>query len=182
MGITFKEIGDDCSICPLRNAGRCEGLVNYGNGPVYPPCSEMDENTDVDKYLEKLREYDRRTEEKRKARQKAREEESRKKELQKKRREFSDRYCHAEIEKVNMLKKTVAELENAVSRADITLSIAELSDMVGMSENSVKDAKSRLRQLNEKLATAKTALDNAKNDLLMKRTKVQKTEEYKNIQ
>lgn len=54
MGITFKEIGDDCELCPLHKE-LCNGLQNHGNGPVYPPCSEMDEGTDVEEYLKSLR-------------------------------------------------------------------------------------------------------------------------------
>lgn len=31
----------------------CTGLSNHGNGPSYPPCAEMDPDTDLDEYLQK---------------------------------------------------------------------------------------------------------------------------------
>ena len=63
MGITFKEIGDDCSLCPIGNKGLCNGLANYGNGPVYPPCSELDDDTDIDAYMKHMVEAAHRREE-----------------------------------------------------------------------------------------------------------------------
>lgn len=57
MGITFKEIGDECDLCPLRRQNICNGLANYGGEPVFPPCSEIDPDTDAEQYARDILVY-----------------------------------------------------------------------------------------------------------------------------
>lgn len=181
MGITFKEIGDDCSICPIGKAGLCHGLVNYGNGPVYPPCSELDENTDAEKYIKDREIAARRREEQRKEKQKADAEKKKKKELQKKRRQFSDSYCHKEIDRVNDLKKLLSKIEKATDSTKIDLIFAESAIQCGLPTTEPEQLQGNINQLNEKSEKVKAALEEAKKQLAAKRSEVQKTKQYKNI-
>lgn len=181
MGITFKEIEDDCSICPIGQAGLCNGLVNYGSGPVYPPCSELDPNTDVEKYMEDRKAAARRRKEQQKEKEKAETEKKQKKELQKKRRCFSDSYCRKEINRVNDLKKLLSKIESTTDSTKLDLIFTESAAQCGLPTASPEAIKRNLDKLNEKLEIVKAALEEAQKQLKEKRTEVQKTEQYKNI-
>lgn len=181
MGITFKEIGDDCSICPVGKAGLCSGLVNYGNGPVYPPCSEMDENMDAEAYMGRMRETERRREEQRKEKSHMEAEKKRKKELQKKRRQVSDSYCRKEIEWVNKLKKMSKALEDAADDAKFDLMFSEAMAEGGIWIGNIEKLKDVSGNLEDRLVQVGEALGKAQKQLAVKRVEVRETEAYKNI-
>ena len=181
MGITFKEIGDDCSLCPLYKADICHGLANYGGGPVYPPCSEMDENTDVDKYLADLREAEHRREDARKAKAKADEEKAHKKELQKKRRRISDAYCRKELNTIKSLEKMLKHWEDAGESRAFDLTFAEAMEKGGIPFGDTEQIKNDINLAEERTRQMETALADAKKQLAIKRAEVQKTAEYKAV-
>lgn len=181
MGITFKEIGDDCSICPIGQAGLCHGLVNYGNGPVYPPCSELDENMDVEKYMEDMKAAARMREERRREKQKVDAEKKKKKELQKKRRQLSDSYCRKEIDQVNALKKLLSNIEKTTADTKVDLIFAKSAIKCGLPTTDPETIQSNINQLDKKSEKVKAALEEAQKQLAIKRAEVQKTKRYKNI-
>lgn len=180
MGITFNEIGDDCSLCPFQAKG-CSGLVNNGNGPVYPPCSELDPEMDLDVYMEQMEEQ------KRKNRAFLREqaarkiEEQKKKELRRKRRQYSDQQCQKEIKKVNELKKLKTKLEKAIASTELDLQFMETMASIGVSIGNVETAKDGVAAAKELLDKTVISLDNAKQQLAVKRMKIMKSEEYQSI-
>lgn len=181
MGITFAEIDDDCNLCPLHKEGMCNGMANYGGEPVFPPCAEMDENTDVEEYVRRLEiaHYQRSEQQREKERQAA--EEKAKKDLKKKRRQFSDSYCREEINRIKDLKKMLKRLEDA--RRDAVIDSKFLTAMMQM-EMPVGDpekADDRVGQIDNKIKEVKNLLDKAREDLLIKRKEVQKMEAYKSI-
>lgn len=114
MGITFKEIGDDCSLCPIGKEGLCNGLSNYGDGPVYPPCSEMDEDTDVDAYMKNRHQQERRHRAYQIQLEKERQAAKRKSEIQKKRRRYMDHCCIEERRQIDALRKKLFVFEKTL--------------------------------------------------------------------
>lgn len=181
MGITFKEIGDDCDLCPLHKQNMCHGLMNYGNGPVYPPCSEMDENTDVEQYLDHIRTIARSKIEKQEEKRKSEAEKRQKKEIQKRRKRFSDTYCKKEIQAVNQLKKTIKKLENTLDSIKTDLIFSEAMNIDGISFGNPDKLKKIMNKINEQLIDKKVILDSAQKQLSIKREESRQTEEYKNI-
>lgn len=181
MGITFREIGDDCSLCPLYKADICHGLANYGGGPVYPPCSEMDENTDADEYLEKLREAERHRAEARKAKAQSEAEKAHKKELQKKRRRISDAYCRKELEIIKTLEKMLKHWEDAGESRAFDLTFAEAMEKGGIPFGDTEQIKNDINLAEERTRQIEAALADAKKQLAIKRAEVQKTAEYKTV-
>lgn len=181
MGITFKEIGDDCSLCPLNKAGICNGLVNYGNGPVYPPCSEMDENMDIEVYLEERKAAERRKQERIREKEKAEAEKKRTKEIRKKRRQFSDAYCHEEIKKVNALNKLLKRVKSAADSAKFDLIFSEAMAEGGIMLGDIEKIRIGSDKLNDKVLDVCALLNEAQNQLRRKRIEAQRTEKYKNI-
>lgn len=123
MGITFKEIGDDCALCPLHDT--CNGLVNHGNGPVYPPCAEMDEDTDVEQFLADRRERERRAAQQKAQMVKAKAAAEKRAYVKKQRRQFSNRYCRAELDRVAALKKALVMAEDTVSSIEFDLMFSQ---------------------------------------------------------
>lgn len=183
MGITFAEIEDDCSLCPLHKEGMCNGMANYGGEPVFPPCAEMDENTDVEEYVRKLHIAHHQRSERQREKEKQAAEERAKKDLKKKRRQFSDSYCREEINRVKDLKKILKRLEDARSEAVIDSRFSFLTAILQM-EMPVGDpekADGRVAQIDDKIKEVKSLLDKAQKDLLIKRKEIQKMEAYKSI-
>lgn len=181
MGITFKEIDGDCSICPLHKAGICNGMANYGNESVYPPCSELDEEIDAEVYLQKLQEAARYREERRKEKQKAEAEKERKKAIKKRRRQFSDAYCRTEIEQVTYLKKSVKATEKAIERQTSDLAFAEAMTKSGIPMGDLIAMESQLDNFCSQLMVNKSLLHDAEKRLAAQRVKAQETEQYKAI-
>lgn len=65
----LKDLNGDCTGCPLIPAHFCNGGFRcYGGAPIEPPCCDMDEDTDLDEWVEeadeKRRAYERRLESK----------------------------------------------------------------------------------------------------------------------
>lgn len=181
MGIKFKEIGDDCSICPISKAGLCHGLANYGNGPVYPPCSELDENTDVDIYMKNMQNAARQREERRREKAKKEAEKKAKKELQKKRKRFADNQCRKEIDCVNSLKKLIKSLKDEIDSKTFDLRFSKSMTKSGIPFGDPEKMEAVIKMLENRLMETETAFDKAQKDLAAKRAAVYKTNEYKNI-
>lgn len=181
MGITFKEIGDDCELCPLHKEGLCNGLVNNGNGPVYPPCSEMDEDTDVEAYLADRKERERRAALQREQSVKEKAEAKKKAELKKRRRQFSDRYCCSEINRVKVLKKALAAADKAADSVEFDLRFSEAMAEGGIMLGNLENLTASLAGIREKKAFLQLELKKAGDELLKKRKEAQATEGYQSI-
>ena len=41
----------DCSTCPFQKEG-CNGMTCGPNGPIYPPCSDLDEDETIEEKYE----------------------------------------------------------------------------------------------------------------------------------
>lgn len=180
MGITFNEIGDDCNVCPFRDKG-CSGLVNNGNGPVYPPCSELDPEMDLDVYMEQMEERKRKNRAFLREQAARRIEEQAKKELRKRRRQYSDRQCHEEIKKVNELKKSKTKLEKAIDGIETDLQFMETMAAAGIPIGNIEKAKENISSAKKKLDIIVGLLIYAKQQLKEKRTIVMNSKEYQNI-
>ena len=59
---------DDCTLCPLYKNELCKGgLTSNGYGePVEPPCTNFDDNTDLDEYVKRSVQWEKEQREKRK--------------------------------------------------------------------------------------------------------------------
>lgn len=180
MGITFNEIGDDCSMCPFQAKG-CSGLINNGNGPVYPPCSELDPEMDLDVYIEQMEERKRKSRAFLQEQAARRAEEQVKKELHKKRRQYLDRQCYEEIKKVNELKKLKTKLEKAIDSTEMNLQFMEAMTAVGIPIGNIEKTKDGISEIKELLNRTIISLEEAKQQLAVKRTEAMKTEGYLNI-
>ena len=181
MGITFREIGDDCELCPLHKQDMCHGLANHGTGPVYPPCSELDEGTDVDEYLERLlRQQHERLERERKQREERRARE-RKKELQRKRSRYSNTYCRTELERVNEFNKMIKNLERALSDAEGNISMAECVEKAGGCIADIEELIKYRELVKARITEADAGRTQAKKRLAEKREECRRSPEYLSI-
>lgn len=181
MGITFAEIEDDCSLCPLHKEGMCNGMTNYGGEPVFPPCAEMDENTDVEEYVKKLEVARCQKIERQREKERQVAEDKAKKNLKKKRRQFSDSHCRTEINRIKDLKKILKRLEDAKCDVVIDSKFLKAMAQVGIPMADPKKADGRVNQIEERIKEVKSLLERAREDLLIKRKEVQKMEAYKSI-
>ena len=181
MGITFAEIDDDCNLCPLHKEGMCNGMTNYGGEPVFPPCAEMDENTDVEEYVKKLEAARCQKIERQREKERQAAEDKAKKDLKKKRRQFSDSYCRMEINRIKDLKKILKQLEDTKCNVVIDSKFLKAMAQVGIPMTDPKKADGRVSQIEERIKEVKSLLEKAREDLLIKRKNVQKMEAYKNI-
>ena len=60
----LKDLGEDCELCPVLKAELCTGgFTCYGGQPIEPPCCSMDEDTDLDQWVEDALERERKYEE-----------------------------------------------------------------------------------------------------------------------
>ena len=61
--MTLKEIDGNCKICPLLEEDICPGGYRcYGGDPIEPPCCSIDEDADLDDWIEGYYEDQRRYE------------------------------------------------------------------------------------------------------------------------
>ena len=181
MGITFKEIGDDCDLCPLHKQNMCHGLVNNGNGPVYPPCSELDEDTDADAYMESIlkRQHERIQRERERAEKKRLQEH--KKEVQRKRSQYSNMYCRAELEQVNKLNRLMKDLEKELSVIESYISVADIMEKVDGHAPDAEKFISHRKQIKAHIAETEKKQCEAKERLTMKRKECRLSEKYQSI-
>lgn len=181
MGITFKEINDNCDICPLKEANICHGVACYGGEPVLPPCAEMDENTDAEAYVRKTFEYERRMNEQREEKLRLEAEKKEKSRLQSIRTRFINSYCHEEMTKVKELKRLISAIEKNIKDVKCDQIFAETMEKGGVPVGNTDAIHDALIYYNAKLVEAQEALEKAKAELTQKRKEAKKTEEYKNI-
>lgn len=49
----LKDLHGDCCGCPIKKAEYClGGFACYGGEPIEPPCCDMDEDTDLDAWVD----------------------------------------------------------------------------------------------------------------------------------
>lgn len=108
----LKDLGEDCTLCPLLKEELCTGgWTCHGGQPIEPPCCSMDEDTDLDKWVEDALEQQRRYEEYLCKKEK---EEQLKKEKAKKSADTRHRmriYCMAEIVALKQAKKELQRVQ-----------------------------------------------------------------------
>lgn len=103
-----------CLDCPIRREGYCKQ-------PDDPVCAELDEDTDIEEWLEnadkRQREYLRRKLEKEQKEREIRAEKERKRKLRKTR----EQYCAKELKELNEAKKLLRGLEKGKKDAEFTI-------------------------------------------------------------
>ena len=61
--MTLKEVDGNCEICPLLEENICPGGYRcYGGEPIEPPCCSIDEDADLDEWIDSYYEDQRRYE------------------------------------------------------------------------------------------------------------------------
>ena len=93
-------------------------------------CSELDEDTDADAYMESIlkRQHERIQRERERAEKKRLQEH--KKEVQRKRSQYSNMYCRAELEQINKLNRLMKDLEKELSVIESYISVADIMGKV----------------------------------------------------
>ena len=166
----------DCSTCPFQKEG-CDGMTYGPNGPIYPPCSDLDENETIEEKYENYMIQKAANEEYYQRLHKIEMEKKQKSELTKKRRLFIKRACYKELNAVNSLKKRIKKLQNIVNRMDsYTLAINMANEMFGYKQRLEKNEE-LVKTLNELNAE----LEEASAKLKAKQKEIRKSAEYKNI-
>ena len=166
----------DCSTCPFQKEG-CDGMTCGPNGPIYPPCSDLDENETIEEKYENYMIQKAANEEYYQCLHKMELEKKEKAELAKKRRCFIKRACYKELNAVNSLKKRIKKLQNIVNRVDsYTLAINMANKMFGYKQRLGKNEE-LVKTLNELNAE----LEEASAKLKAKQKEIRKSTEYKNI-
>ena len=166
----------DCSTCPFQKEG-CDGMTYGPDGPIYPPCSELDENETIEEKYESYMIQKAANEEYYQRLHKIELEKKKKSELTKKRRLFIKRTCYKELNTVNSLKKRIKKLQNMVNKVDsYTLAINMANKMFGYKQRLEKNEK-LVKTLNELNAE----LEEASAKLKAKQKEIRKSVEYKNI-
>lgn len=144
---------DNCEDCRLKQEDICHGgWTSDGRGePVEPPCCTMEEDTDLDEWVNEY--YDRMlsfeiAEEKRIKREKIKQE---KKELAKKRRYEAKCEVYQENLEIKMLRKRINKNNNIMSFAkSFEFAINATNEMFGYKER-VETKENPLQSENEKL-------------------------------
>lgn len=165
----------NCETCPF-NKKYCNGMTYGPNGPIFPPCSELEDETIEDKYetflIQKAAE-----EEYYKRMHEIETEKKRKASLAKNRRLFMKRACYKELHAVQSLKKQIKSLQGVINRINSFASAVNITNqMFGYSQRVEKDEK-----LEKKLNELNAALEKASIELKAKQKEIRKSNEYKNI-
>lgn len=157
----LKDLGEDCTLCPLLKAELCTGgFTCYGGQPIEPPCCSMDDETDLDKWVEDAFEQQRKYEEYLCKKEK---EERLKKEKAKKAAETRHRmriYCMEEIVKLKQAKKALKAAQAAERMASsFAFAVNATNEMFRYDERvkvrqEVSDA---VKELEEMVAKCETA-------------------------
>lgn len=157
----LKDLNEDCTLCPLLKSEFCTGgMACYGGAPIEPPCCGMDEDTDLDKWVEDAIEKRRKHNE---YLRKKDEEEREKKEKAKKAAETRRRmriYCMDEIVKLKQAKKALKAAQAAERMASsFAFAVNATNEMFRYDERvkvrpEVSDAVKELQELVEKFETA----------------------------
>lgn len=121
--MTWKEYSDqyeDCKQCPLLKAEICPGgIVSYGGVPIYPPCCDFDDDTDLDEFIETSLENERRYEEweDKRIRDRKMKEEKNKAAAQK--RKETNILLGPENSKINEIRKSIKEISHEIKTLEI---------------------------------------------------------------
>ena len=166
----------DCSTCPFQKEG-CDGMTYSPDGPIYPPCSELDENETIEEKYENYMIQKAANEEYYQRLHKIELEKKKKSELAKKRRCFMKRACHKELYAVKSLKKQIKNLQNATNRMNSFISAINITNKMFGYELKLKKNK----RLEEKIDKLNAELEKASEKLKAKQKEVRKSTEYKSI-
>lgn len=154
----FVEATDcDCDVCPIKKNGLCNGtgVACYGGEPVYAPCSEFEDNLDVDKYIEeelgRIRKYNEQREKLAKEKQAKKEKADKTAKIRKE----ADMYCSVEIAKIKKLKKQIKAMQDAYDAIKIRASAYNsVNKMFGYSEQyaeKMPEIESKINAMNTEL-------------------------------
>ena len=120
----FRDQDLECDSCPLNDGEICPGgMTSNGRGePVEPPCCSFDDDTDMEEWVRKYYEYQRKCDEAEDARIKAQREKEAKNAIARERRRKSQRHVWHENHEIKLLKQKIAKNERM---AEFARSLAE---------------------------------------------------------
>ena len=166
----------DCSTCPFQKEGY-NGMTYSPDGPIYPPCCELNENETIEEKYENYIIQKAANEEYYQRLHKIELEKKEKAELAKNRRCFMKQACHKELYAVKSLKKQIKNLQNAANRMNSFISAVNITNKIFGYELKLKKNK----RLEEKIDKLNAELEEASAKLKAKQKEVRKSAEYKSI-
>lgn len=166
----------DCETCPFKKEG-CNGITCFGNNPIYPPCSELEEDETIEEKYETYVIQKAAEEEYRKRIYEIEMEKKHKASLAKNRRLFMKRACRNELSTVASLKKQIESLQYLLDRINVYAYTVNVTNQLFGYEQRIKKDESFEKKLNE----LNFKLEKASMELKIKQKEVRKSSEYKSI-
>lgn len=169
----LKDLGEDCELCPVLKAELCTGgFTCYGGQPIEPPCCSMDEDTDLDQWVEDALERQRKYEEYLCKKEK---EERLKKEKAKKAADTRHRvriYCMDEIVALKQAKKQLQKAKELERMASSYVFAVNATNEMFRYDDRVKvkpELSEAVKLLEEKVAQCEAAYKQKKAEFYQKR-------------
>lgn len=120
MGIKLFEVEDNCDLCPLLKSNLCGGGINVTpNGYYEPPCCNMEEDTDLEEYVNEYNRKQALYRQKKIERDRIRKEKEEKQAVSNRKRNYLKSYCYKEYKVIKDLKSQIKYYEKLISEANI---------------------------------------------------------------
>lgn len=169
----LKDLNGDCYGCPVKRAELCSGGFScYGGEPIEPPCCGMDEDTDLDAWVDDAIERERRY-------QKYLEEKAEKERLKKEKaakaaetKRAMRYYCTTEISALKRAKKALKSYESLERMASSLAQAFNITNEMFRYEErfTVKpEASENIKRLQEEVARCEDAYKAKRKEFYQKR-------------
>lgn len=173
--ILLKDV--DCpDDCPLYKEEICTGggMKCYGGEPIEPPCCSMDEEEDLDAWVDNYYEIQRKYKEHLDRQEEKRKLKEHKNEVLRRKRQYTRSFCYSEIQTIKRIKKQIKSYKSAKSFAQsLTFAFNTTNEMFGYEERKVVNP-----QIDKELNRLELQLKDAEYALVKKRKEAHKTDAY----
>lgn len=172
--ILLKDV--DCPDgCPLYKEEICPGGMRcYGGEPIEPPCCSMDDEEDLNSWIDNYYDGQRRYEEYLDRQEEKCKLKEHKNEVLRRKRQYTRSFCYSEIQTIKRIKKQIKSYKSAKSFArSLTFAFNTTNEMFGYEERKVVNP-----QIDEELSRLELQLKEAECALVKKRKEAHKTDAY----
>lgn len=178
----YKDLGEDCDNCPLKQNDICSGGWQcYGGEPIEPPCCSFNDDTDLDKWVDDFFKRQRAWEDAEDRRIQAEQKRKEQNALAQKRRREAKWAVRHETNEIKTLRKRIAANEAAARLASsLAFAFNTTNEMFGYEERVEPKHKSAIEQENEKYRELIVELEAIKKEKL-KQLRKQRSEKNETL-
>lgn len=163
----YSELTDCPNGCPVYEEGICPGgYACYGGDPIEPPCTSFDDDTDLDEWISRYYDRQRRFDEAEDKRIKAEKAKQERNALAQKHRAEAARETRFETREIKSLRKRIAGNEAAARLARSLAFAFNTTNEMFRYEERVSPKNNALAEENEKLRARISEIEKIKKDKL----------------